>query len=325
MQPFMRCLIVCLLAPASLLAAATGQAQDYPTKPVRLIIGFPPGGVNDILGRILSNGMGKFLGQSVLVENKPGAGGMISTEYVAKQVPADGYTVLITSVNLPTYTIYNKLTYDPVKDLRHVSILVDGPLVMWVNVQTPITTFQEFVAYAKANPGKLNFSAPGLQSSPAIFQEGMRQRLGIDIVTVPFKGTADGRAAILANEVQLSINDSNTAIQEAQAGRGRALIVSGSARLPALPSVPTVNEVGMPDLLLSFWSGMAVPVATPAAIVNRLSAAVTSTMSAPDSREQLIKAGFNVIATSPEAATKRIVSEHANFAAIAAKAGIKPQ
>ena len=325
MNPFLRRIGICVFSAAALFAAAGTRAQEFPTKPIRLIIGFPPGGVNDILGRILSAGMGKFLGQSVVAENRPGAGGLIATEFVVKQVPADGHTILVTSVNLPTYPVFNKLTFDPVKDLRHVSILADGPLVLWVNVQTPVTSFQELLAYARANPGKLNMSAPGLQSSPAMFLEGMKQRLGIDIVTVPFKGTAEGRAAIIANQVQLSINDSNTAITEVQAGRGRALVATGTSRLAELPGTPTVNELGMPDLIIPFWVGLAVPAATPAAVIDRIYSAVSAAMAAPDGRELLIKARFNILTMTPDASTKRIVAEAAYFSGIAAKAGIQPQ
>lgn len=325
MRRFVSPIMATLLSLLFLFTASPAQTQDFPKQPLRLVIGFPPGGVNDILARILSNGLGKLLGQSVLAENKPGAGGLIATEYVARQVPADGHTVLITSVNLPTYPVFNKMTFDPIKDLKHISILAEGPLVLWVNVQTPINNWQEFVAYARANPGKLNMAAPGAQSSPAMFMEGIKQRMGIDVVIVPFKGTADGLAAVLGNQVQLQINDSATAIRQATDGKGRPLAQTGTARMAELPNVPTVTELGMPDAIIPFWVGMAVPLATPPAVVDRLFASVRETMATAEARDLLGKGRLFVIASNPEATLKRIVAEHAYFAGVAAKAGIRPQ
>ena len=320
-----RCLAALLFAVLAVVARSA-EAQQFPTKPIRIIVGNPPGGVNDILGRILSSGMGKALGQSIVVENKPGAGGMIASEFVAKQAAADGYTLLVTSPGIALFQIFEKeLRFDPIKDLNHISALVEGQLVMWTNMQTPFASFTELVAYARANPGKLNFTAPGLQSHPAIIFEGMRQKLGISFVTIPTKGTSESRVLVTTNESQIGLNDIGTATQEAQAGRGRALAVTGPRRLPAFPNVPTFDELGHGELFIPFRLGIAAPAATPAPVVARISAAVTSAMQTQEARDTFAKAGLDVLALGPQETARRVAAEAAFFMSIARKAGIVAQ
>ena len=302
------------------------SAQTFPTKPIRIIVGNPPGGVNDILGRVLSAGMSKALGQNVLVENKPGAGGMIATEYVAKQVAADGYTLLLTSPGVALFQIFEKdLRFDPIKDLNHISALVEGQLVMWTNLQTPFATFNDMVAYARANPNKLNFTAPGLQSHPAIIFEGLRQKLGITFVTIPTKGTSESRVLVGTNEAQIGFNDIGTATQESQAGRGRPLAVTGPRRLPAFPNTPTFDELGHGELFIPFRLGIAAPAATPAPVIARISTAVTSAMQTAEARETFSKAGLDVLALGPQESAKKMATEAAFFMSIARKAGMVSQ
>ncbi len=313
------------LAAFALLASASVAAQDFPNKPIRIIVPYLPGGVVDILGRTLANGMPKLLGQSVIVENKPGAGGAIGTEYVVKSVPADGYTLVVTSPGIPVYPIFNKMTWDPVKDLNHISILVDGQLVMWTNQQAPYNNFNEMIAYAKANPGRMAFGAPGLQSNITMFIEGMKQKFGVDVIIAPFKGTAETRVAVITNSIQVGTNDIGTATQEYQAGRGKPLAVTGPRRVPAFPNVATFAELGHNDFIFSFWLGLAAPAATPAPIVSKISNAVMSIMQTPEAKDAMAKSGLDIVATTPEGATKRIYSEAAFFTTVAQKAGIKPQ
>ena len=318
-QAFTRLMAAALLATASLHALA----QQYPTKPIRIIVGNPPGGVNDILGRVLSSGMGKSLGQSIVVENKPGAGGMIASEYVAKQVAADGYTLLITNPGIALFPIFEKeLRFDPIRDLNHISALVEGQLVMWTNMLTPFKSFTELVDFAKANPNKLNFTAPGLQSHPAIIFEGMRQKLGIAFVTIPTKGTSESRVLVATNEAQVGFNDIGTATQEATAGRGRPLAVTGVRRLPAFPNVPTFTELGHAELFIPFSLGIAAPAATPPPVIARISAAVSSAMTTPEARDTFAKAGLDVLALSPQDSARRIAVESAFFMSVAKKAGL---
>ena len=309
---------------AALLAAPALHAQEFPNKSIRLIVPYTPGGVTDILGRTVANGLTKLLGQQTVVENRPGAGGAIGTEQVVRS-PADGYTLVITSPGIPTYQIFNKMTWDPVKDLNHISILVDGQLVMWTHVQQPFNTFNEMIAYAKANPGKLNFSAPGLQSNITMFIEGMKQKFGVDVVIAPFKGTAEIRTAVASGSIQVATNDIGTAIQEAQSGRGRPLAVTGPKRIAAFPNLPTFAELGHGDFIFSFWLGLAAPAATPAPVVAKISNAVMATMQSAEAKDIMAKSGLDIVATTPEGATKRILYEAAYFANTAAKAGIKPQ
>ena len=315
------CRTIAVLALA--VAPFAAIAQTFPTKPIRIIVGNPPGGVNDILGRVLSAGMGKALGQSIVVENKPGAGGMIAAEFVAKQAPADGYVLLITSPGIALFPIFEKeLRFDPIKDFNHISTLVEGQLVMWTNMLTPFKTFAELVDYAKANPNKLNFTAPGLQSHPAIIFEGMRQKIGIAFVTIPTKGTSESRVLVATNEAQVGFNDIGTAVQESQAGRGRPLAVTGPHRLAAFPNVPTFTEMGHAELFIPFSLGIAAPAATPAPVIARISSAVSSAMTTPEARDTFAKAGLDVLALNPQDSARRIAVESAFFMSVARKAGI---
>jgi tripartite-type tricarboxylate transporter receptor subunit TctC len=311
-------------ATAALLATTGAVAQEFPSKPLRIVVPYVPGGVTDILGRTVASGLTKVLGQSAVVENRPGAGGAIGTEQVVRS-PADGYTLVITSPGIPTYQIFNKMTWDPVKDLNHISILVDGQLVMWTHVSSPYNGFNEMIAYARANPGKLNFGTPGLQSNVTMFIEGMKQKFGADVVIAPFKGTAEIRTAMASQSIQVATNDIGTATAEAQAGRGKPLAVTGPRRIAAFPNLPTFGELGHNDFIFSFWLGIAAPAATPAPIVAKISNAVMATMQSPEARDIMAKSGLDIVATTPEAANKRIQAEAVYFTTVAQKAGIKPQ
>lgn len=322
---FLSAIALATLSMFGALAVTPATAQDYPNKAIRIIVPYVPGGVTDILGRTVANGMNKLLGQSVVVENRPGAGGAIGSEYVAKSVPADGYTLVITSPGIAVYPIFNKMTWDPVKDLNHISILVDGQLVIWTNQQAPYNNFNEMIAYAKANPGKLNIGAPGLQSNITMFIEGMKQKFGLNVVTVPFKGTAETRTAVISNEIQMGINDIGTATQEFQAGRGKPLVVTGTRRVAAFPNVQTTTELGQTDFIFSFWLGLAAPAATPAPVISRISNAVMTTMQTTEAKDIMAKSGLDIVATTPEGATRRINQEASFFTTVAQKAGIKAQ
>jgi tripartite-type tricarboxylate transporter receptor subunit TctC len=312
------------LAAAAIVFAPAAAAQDFPNKPIRVIVPYVPGGVTDILGRTVAGGLTKLLGQQAVVENRPGAGGAIGTEQVVRS-PADGYTLVITSPGIPTYQIFNKLTWDPVKDLNHISILVDGQLVMWTHVSSPYSGFNEMIAFAKANPGKLAFGAPGLQSNITMFIEGMKQKFGVDVVIAPFKGTAEIRTAMASQSIQVATNDIGTATAESQAGRGKPLAVTGSRRIAAFPNLPTFTELGHNDFIFSFWLGLAAPAATPAPVLTKISSAVMATMQTPETKDIMAKSGLDIVATTPEGATKRIHAEAAFFSTVAQKAGIKPQ
>ncbi|MBM3347306.1 MAG: tripartite tricarboxylate transporter substrate binding protein, partial [Betaproteobacteria bacterium] len=300
-------------AATAILTATPGAiAQDFPNKSIRIVVPYVPGGVTDILGRTVASGLTKVLGQQAVVENRPGAGGAIGTEQVVRS-PADGHTLVITSPGIPTYQIFNKMNWDPVRDLNHISILVDGQLVMWTHVSSPYNGFNEMIAYAKANPGRLNFGTPGLQSNITMFIEGMKQKFGVDVVIAPFKGTAEIRTAMASQSIQVATNDIGTATQEHQAGRGKPLAVTGPRRIPAFPNVSTFGELGHNDFIFSFWLGIAAPAGTPAAVVARISSAVMATMQTQETRDILGKSGLDIVATTPEAATKRIHAEAAFF------------
>ena len=312
------------LIALALFVSAPARSQDFPNKPIRIIVPLTPGGVTDLLGRTLAGGFTKLFGQSAVVENKPGAGGAIGTEQVVRS-PADGYTLVITTPGIAVYPIFNKMTWDPVKDLNHVSILVDGQLVMWTNQKATYNNFAELIAFAKANPGKLAFGTPGVQTNVTMFIEGMKQKFGVDVIIAPFKGSAETRVAVVSNEIQVGTNDIGTATQEYQAGRGRPLAETGTRRVPAIPKGQTFTELGHRDYIFSFWLGIAAPAATPAAVINRISAAVMTTMQTPEAREAMAKSGLDIVATTPEGATRRIQAEAAHFVTVAQKAGIKQQ
>jgi tripartite-type tricarboxylate transporter receptor subunit TctC len=310
-------LLLALVTAAALPAAA----QDYPSKPIRIIIGYSAGGGNDIIVRVMTPEMSKSLGQPVIVENKPGAQSIIAAEYSAKQ-PADGYTIFMgpsgpMTINPATYS---KLPYDPIKDFAPVSMISTFPLIAVVSANGP-KTMKELIDYAKANPGKVNYS-----SSAGIFQistELFKQRTGTDFVMIPYKGSGESVQAVIGGQVTLTLVDPPPASGPIRAGTVRALAVTAAKRHPGFPDVPTMAEAGVPNMEVPVWTAFFVPAKTPSAIVARLQKEVARVVHTPEVRERFAGMGIEPVGGSSEELGRQVASDIAKWKAVAKAANIK--
>jgi len=283
-----------LLAVLCLLASNAGS-QPYPSRPIRLVVGFAPGGAADLVARTLQEPLQRNLGQPIVVDNRPGAGSSIAAEYVARAA-ADGYTLLIAS---PSSILVNPLispnnSFDPLKDLAPVGKVTSSPLVVAVNPALGVTSLRELVALAKKNPGKLNYASSGNGSAPHMAAVLFRRVAGIDIVHVPFKGGAPAVQSVAAGDTQVSFATPPSVLPLVQAGRLRALAVTSRERTPLVPGVPGMAEAGLPEYELSFWYGFFVPAATPADVTRRLYAATGEALRAPSVAPALARDGTEV-------------------------------
>ncbi|HWI35479.1 MAG TPA: tripartite tricarboxylate transporter substrate binding protein [Burkholderiales bacterium] len=309
--------LLALLATAALPAFA----QDYPSKPIRIIIGYSAGGGNDIIVRVMTPEMSKSLGQPVIVENKPGAQSIIAAEYSAKQ-PADGYTIFMgpsgpMTINPATYS---KLPYDPIKDFAPVSMISTFPLIAVVAANGP-KTMKELIDYAKANPGKVNYS-----SSAGIFQistELFKQRTGTDFVMIPYKGSGESVQAVIGGQVTVTLVDPPPASGPIKAGTVRALAVTAAKRHPGFPDVPTMAEAGVPNMEVPVWTAFFVPAKTPAAIVSRLQKEVARVVHTPEVRERFAGMGIEPVGGTSEELGRQVASDIAKWKAVAKTANIK--
>jgi tripartite-type tricarboxylate transporter receptor subunit TctC len=287
-----------LLALLALLAL-TAQAQPYPSRPVTIIVPYAAGGSLDAVTRILAKSLTTRLGQPVLVENRAGAGSNIGAAYVAKS-PADGYTLFLaspaTAINV---SLYSQLSYDPEKDLTPVSLITAVPSVLIVPASSSFKSVAELVAYAKQNPGKLNYSSGGAGSSEHLGSEMFKFYCGVDVTHIPYKGGAPAMTDLMAGQVSMMFSNRIGALPHIRSGKLRALGVADSARSPQLPEVPTFAEVGYPNLKVLVWSGIMAPAGTPPAVVNRLHAVITEAMQAPDMKAQMDEMGVTIASGGP--------------------------
>ncbi len=313
---------------ASFAAALSGpaRAQAWPSKSITLVVPFTPGGSTDILARLLGQKLQAALGQSVVVESRPGAGGSIGSEAVAKAAP-DGHTLLMGHIGTLAVnpSIYPKLNYDPLKSFAHVSMIARVHNVLVVNPEVPARTTQELIAYIKANPGKLNYATGGNGSAAHIATAALAVAAGLDIVHVPYRGTAPAMTDLLGGRVQLMFTGAPVVLPQAQAGKLRALGVSGLNRLSAAPDVPTVAEAGLPGFEASQWYGIVAPAGTPDAVVARLNTEIVKAMADPAVIERLAQEGAESWTTTPDAFRAHITSETARWAEVVRKAGIRAE
>jgi tripartite-type tricarboxylate transporter receptor subunit TctC len=306
-----------------LLAFAASAQGQFPSKPVRLVVGFPPGGSTDITARLIAPKLSEAWGQPVVVENKPGAAANIGTDQVAKSAP-DGTTILLATTAIAiSAVVYEKLPYDALEDLAPVTMVSTIPNVLVVNPAVPATTVQEFIAYARARPGKLNFAAPGAASGQRMTFELIKQLTGTDIVMVPYKGGAPAVQATLAGEVEAMIVNVVEATQFVKSGKLRALATTTAARAPMLPDVPTLSETVAPGLDASVWQGILVASGTPAPLIARINADVAAALAAPDVRSRLVALGMIVEPGSPAAFGQFLRAEIAKWGKVAKTANIK--
>lgn len=280
--------------------STTAGAQTYPTKPVRLIVPFAPGGTSDIMARLVAPRLGADLGQQVLVDNRAGAGSMLGTELTAKAAP-DGYTLVLNNIGLAlNETIYPKRNYDALRDLAPVSLLGITPNMFVVHPSLPARTVREFVAIGKARPGQLAYASGGIGSSSHLAGELLQIMAGIKAVHVPYKGAGPALIDVASGQVHFMINSMPAVMGLVQNGRLRALAVSGSKRSPAAPEVPTIAESGVPGYEFATWYGLLAPTATPAGVIGRLNEAVQKSLRENDLREKLLQQGVEPEASTPQ-------------------------
>jgi tripartite-type tricarboxylate transporter receptor subunit TctC len=315
-----------LLAMMALLAGASAVlAQAFPSRPVKVVVAFPPGGSADVLARIVTPKLSEAWSQPVVVENKPGASANIGSEYVAKS-PADGYTLLLATPALAvSAAVYSKLGYDPQKDLVPVAMLSVFPSVLVVNPSVPAVTPQEFVRYAKANPGKLNFAATGSTSAIRFAFEHLKQVAGLDIVHVTYKGSAPAAQAMLSGEAQAMMMTLVDALPHIKSGKLRALAATTVTRIESLPNVPTLAETVAPGFDYVIWNGLMAPAGTPPEVVDRINRDVNAVLRQPDVRERLVGLGMEVTVRTAAELGNLIRAEIQKWKDVAKAANIKAE
>ena len=313
------------LAAAALLAAfaSTGAvAQSYPAKPVRLILPFPPGGPSDILGRALSQKLGEQLGQQVLPDNRPGAGGNLGMEVAAK-LPPDGYAIVLASPTVAiSPSLYKKLNYDLQRDFAPVSMVANIPNIMVVHLSVPAKTLKELIQLARRSPGKLNFGTSGAGSTTHLSVEILKNLAKLDMVHVPYKGQGLALMGLISGQVDLAIMAVPSALGMVQAGNIRPLAVLSAQRVPSVPNVPTSKEAGVDDFEVSVWFGILAPAATPREIIGRLNAELHKALAAPDLRERLASSGIEPMTSTPDRLSSFIRSETVRYAKVIKAANI---
>ena len=317
----MRSLIALLLLLACSLPA---QAQGYPNRPIRFIVPFPPGGNLDFVARTIQPKLQDSLGQPVVIENRGGAGGIVGAEYASKQ-PADGYTIFLGNTGtLGIYpAVYPKLPYDPVKDFAAVGLTSTNAVLAAIHPSVPAASLAEFVAYVKANPGKVAAGVAGSGSLLHFATELLKTQAGLDMLVVPYKGSAPAVTDLLGGQVQLLIDAPPVTMTHVKAGKLRAIAVTGTKRLSTLPEVPTFAEAGYPGVDASGWQGVAVPAGTPAEPIRRLSEAVAKAVSQPDVRERFASQGLDAAPSTPEQFATHIRSEVEKWTRLARASNIK--
>jgi tripartite-type tricarboxylate transporter receptor subunit TctC len=313
------------LLAALALAAVTGavQAQAYPSKPIRLVVTFPPGGPADIIARTLANKMSSILGQQVIVDNKGGAGGVIGVENVAKS-PPDGYSLVLGSAGAtavaPSIT---KLPYDVEKNLVPLTQVVSVPEVVVAVPKLGIKTLPELVAYAKANPGKVSFASSGNAGMPHLAGELLKREAGIDMTHVPYRGAAPAVNDLLGGQVDVMFADIPILLPHINSGKLVALALGSEKRAPSLPNLPTTGEAGLPRVIANNWYGLFVTGGTPKEITTKLTQVAITALKSDDVRETLAKQGAIVVASTPEEFNAFLRAERAKWGAVAKTAGIK--
>ena len=299
-------------------------AQAFPTKPIRMLVAYAPGGGTDILARTIAQTMGDELGQLVIVENKPGAGSQLATDLVAK-APADGYTILLATI---AHTInpglYKKLPYDSLNDFAAVSLVASVPLIILVSPTVPVSSVKELIALAKEKPGYLN-NAMATGSMPHLAAEMFKTLVGVQIVPVPFKGNSPAHPDLIAGRIHIMFDALSSGLPQVQAGRLKGIAVTSAQRSQAAPDIPTVAESGVPGFEAEPWYGVLAPAATPGAIVERLNVAIRKAVAVPAVRNKLLSLGYTIKVDSPAEFTSYLKSELNKWTQVVKDSGAMPE
>ncbi|MBI3067606.1 MAG: tripartite tricarboxylate transporter substrate binding protein [Betaproteobacteria bacterium] len=307
------------------LSGAAGAAQvQYPTKPIRLIVPFPPGGTTDVVARVIAQKLTENWSQQVVVDNRPGAGGIIGTELAAK-APADGYTLLLGSITTHAVnpSLYKKLPFDPLRDFAPVSLAVSTPQVLVVHPSVAAKSVKELIALAKAKPGQLNYASAGTGTSPHLTFELFKSMAGVNLVHVPYKGTGPAITDLIGGQVQTMITGVVALYPHIKAGKLRALGATSAKRVAALPDVPTIAESGVPGFDVASWFGVFAPAGTPKPIVTRVNAEIVKILAAPDLRQKLTAQGADPATNTPEQFAAYVKSELARWGKVVQATGAR--
>jgi tripartite-type tricarboxylate transporter receptor subunit TctC len=320
-----KCGIFLLAIASGALLAPAAVAQNYPVKPIRLVVPYPPGGAVDILGRAVAQRLGEGLGEALVIDNKPGAGGLIGTELAAKAAP-DGYTLVVSSASTHSIApaLNSKLPYNPSRDFAPVIEISNGPMVLMVAVGSPYKTLQELIAYAKARPGQLNFGTAGNATIGHLVTESFAQHAGIKVVHIPYKGVALAMPDLFSGQLGFMFDSLVSGQSNVRGGKVRALAVTGSKRSATLPEIPTFAEAGLPSFdFAGGYFGLWAPAGTPPAVINRINAEMNKVLQTAAMREQLAKLGAEPVGGTPEAFAAAIARDTERWARVIREAGIK--
>ena len=311
---------------AGMLWAAGSAAQNYPTKPIRMICPFAPGGGTDFVARIVGKELNDALGQPLVIDNRGGAGGAIGTELAARSTP-DGYTLLLGSAGPLAIQpgLSARLPYDPLKDFAPVTLVSSMPYVLVVHPSLPVKSMQELLALARAKPGQLNFASPGNGTTTHLATELLKMLAKVDVVHVPYKGVAPALTDLLAGQVQFMSGDLSSVLPQVKAGRLRALAVTGAQRSSFVPELPTIAESGVPGYAASGWFGVLAPAATPRGIITRLNAVIVKGIRGAEAHQRLAALGGDVVANTPAQFAAYIREDLAKWSKLIKAIGLKPE
>jgi tripartite-type tricarboxylate transporter receptor subunit TctC len=319
----MKTIAYTLIALALNAAMTTAYAQNYPAKPIRLVVGFTPGGGVDINARLIASKLSEYLGQQALVDNRPGAGTNIANELVAKAAP-DGYTLLVNTAAVAiNMSLYKKLPFDTLRDFAPVSVFSMSPNILVVHASVPVKTVKELVALAKSNPGKLNYSSAGSGTTQHLSGELFKLRTHTNIVHIPYKGSAPSLTALISGEVDLSFANIPAIFNHVKSGKLRPLASTGPKRAALMPEVPTMKEAGISGVEVVVWYGVLAPVNTPRDVVNTLSGAIIKATRSPDMKQRLLDQGAEPVGNTPEEFGKLLRDEVSKWAEVVKVSGAK--
>ena len=316
--------LITLAGTATMLLAQGVHAQAFPTKAIRLVMPYTPGGSSDILARPIANEMSKSLGQPVLIEYKPGAGSTIGADFIAKSAP-DGHTlVMLLTAHAINASLMPSLPYDTLKDFTSITLAATLPLVVAVNAQSNIHSLQDLIAAAKANPGKLNYGSAGAGNTSHLAVEYFRSVVGIEVTHVPYKGSGPAVAGLLGREVDFMFDSLSSSLAQIQGGKFRAIAVSTAKRSQVLPQVPTIAESGVPGFDISAWYGIFAAANTPAPVVQKLNAEFIKAMAQPDAKQRIEGYGYQIVGSTPAQLDAHVKSEIARWGKVVKDSGAKP-